>query len=113
MTQPQQHCDHYPVCYLIGMSTGCIADECHEICEYDTRSSPAHSPQNPLSLKNLTVGAIVAYEAGLKDGATVAREQVLKEAMGLMYHRSIGYRILESMLYDPKSLSSNTREQLK
>lgn len=45
MTQPSQreHCDHYPVCYLIGMQTGCIADECHEVCEHDTRNRP-HAP---------------------------------------------------------------------
>jgi len=39
-TSQRERCGHYPVCYLIGMQTGCIADECHEVCEHDTRSRP-------------------------------------------------------------------------
>jgi hypothetical protein len=35
----ESKCGHYLVCYLIGMQTGCIADELHEICQHDTRTT--------------------------------------------------------------------------
>lgn len=38
------------------------------------RSRPAPAP---LAMENLTVGAVMAYDAGLKDGAAQAREEVL------------------------------------
>jgi len=42
--------------------------------EASVLSRPATSP---LAMENLTVGAVMAYEAGLKDGAAQARKEVL------------------------------------
>jgi isochorismate hydrolase len=51
------------------MQTGCVADECHEICEYDTRSRPhpAQQPQQRIdavsdTLKDLQTTAGLLYE---------------------------------------------------
>jgi hypothetical protein len=47
MTPTPQQCEHYPVCYLVGSPTGCIAE--NGFCKYDTRSHPATSALDVLN----------------------------------------------------------------
>lgn len=52
-TTQNSRCGHYDVCYLIGMQSGCIADELHEVCQFDTRSRPLPSPTADAALDGI------------------------------------------------------------
>ena len=72
----EKQLDRVDRCYIEDCDGGCPNSYCPIDIAKEVRSRPYTAP---LAKENLTVGMVYAYEAGEREGARKAREQVLKE----------------------------------